>query len=258
MLSCILFAAARRKEMFSNAFSIANRISNQLIHDRRTLALLVFAPLLIASIVGVSTPDKSMLDYTAPAMLAMLILFFGFLLTGISFQRERSQGTLERLLAAPVSRLDIVGGYLCGFLLFALAQTLIIFFYMVYVLDINFMGEIWQIIIFQAFVGIGAVCLGTFASTFARNEFQIAQFIPVFILPQFFLCGLLWPVEQLPEYMQWISKFLPLTYAVDGLREIMLKGGSLADVWKELGVLVGFAAAMSVLAALTLRRGAAG
>ncbi|MFC1950022.1 ABC transporter permease, partial [Chloroflexota bacterium] len=121
----------RRPKILSNAFSIANRIINQLVRDRRTIGLLVFAPLLIASIVGVSIPDKQTLDYTAPAMLAMLILFFGFLLTGISFQRERSQGTLERLMASPVTRLDIVCGYLLGFLLFALAQTLIIFFYMV-------------------------------------------------------------------------------------------------------------------------------
>jgi ABC-2 type transport system permease protein len=147
---------------------------------------------------------------------------------------------------------------LFGFLLFALTQTLIIFFYMVYVLDINYRGEIWQIIIFQAAIGIGAVCLGTFASTFARNEFQIMQFIPIFILPQFFLCGLLWPVDQLPEYLQWVAKFLPLTYAVDGLREIMLHGKHLLDVWVELSVLVGFAVIMSVLAALSLRRGAAG
>ncbi|MFC2010655.1 ABC transporter permease, partial [Chloroflexota bacterium] len=216
--------------MLSNAFSIANRIINQLVRDRRTIGLLVFAPLLIASIVGVSIPDKQTLDYTAPAMLAMLILFFGFLLTGISFQRERSQGTLERLMASPVTRLDIVCGYLLGFLLFALAQTLIIFFYMVYVIDVNFLGELWQIIVFQAVIGIGAVCLGTFASTFARNEFQIMQFIPIFIVPQFFLCGLLWPVEQMPEYLQWISRFLPLTYGVDGLRDIMLAGKDLLDV----------------------------
>ncbi len=244
--------------MLSNAFSIAGRIINQLIRDRRTMGLLIIAPLLIASIVGVSVPDKRILDYTAPAMLAMLILFFGFLLTGISFQRERSQGTLERLMAAPVSRLDVVSGYLMGFLLFALAQTLIIFFYMVYVLDINFQGDLWQIIVFQAIIGVGAVCLGTFTSTFARNEFQIMQFIPIVILPQFFLCGLLWPVEQLPEYLQWIAKFLPLTYGVDGIRAMMLEGESLLGVIKEVGVLAGFAAGFVVLASLTLRRGTSG
>jgi len=241
--------------MLSNAFSIADRIIKQLLHDRRTLALLVFALLLIASIVGVSIPEKSILDYTAPAMMAMLVLFFGFLLTGISFQRERSQGTLERLMAAPVSRLNIVAGYLMGFLLFALLQTLIIFFYMVYVLDINFQGELWQIIVFQALIGIGSVCLGTFASTFARNEFQIMQFIPIIVLPQFFLCGLLWPVDGLPEYLQWIAKFLPLTYGVDGIRAMMLQGESLGDVAKEAWILAGFAVGFLILASLSLRRG---
>jgi ABC-2 type transport system permease protein len=243
--------------MLSNTFSIANRIINQLIHDRRTMGLLIIAPLLIASIVGVSIPDTRMLDYIAPAILATLILFFSFLLTGISFQRERSQGTLERLMASPVSRFDIVGGYLLGFLLFALVQTLIIFFYMVYVLDINFQGELWQIIVFEIIIGIGAVCLGTFASTFARNEFQIMQFIPIVILPQMFLCGLLWPVEQMPDYLQWIAKFLPLTYGVEGIRAMMLDGENLAGVGKEVGILAAFAVGFLVLASLTLRRGSA-
>lgn len=243
--------------MLSNAFSIANRIIKQLLHDRRTLGLLVFAPLLIASIVGVATPEKRMLDYTAPAMLAVLILFFGFLLTGISFQRERSQGTLERLMAAPVSRMSIVTGYLMGFLLFALLQTLIIFFYMVYVLDVNYQGEIWQIIIFQAIIGIGAVCLGTFASTFARNEFQIMQFIPIVIVPQFFLCGLLWPVDGMPDYLQWIAKFLPLTYGIDGIRAMMLEGKDLAGVAKEFWSLAGFTLVFLLLASLSIRRGRA-
>ncbi len=241
--------------MPGNALSIANRIINQLIRDRRTMGLLIIAPLLIASIVGVSIPEKTMLDYTAPAMLAMLIMFFGFLLTGISFQRERSQGTLERLMATPVSRLDIVGGYLLGFLLFALAQTLIIFFYMVYVLDVSFRGDLWEILVFEAIIGIGAVCLGTFASTFARNEFQIAQFIPIIIVPQMFLCGLLWPVSQMPDYLQWIAKFLPLTYGVDGIRALMLQGQNLLDIGKEIGVLLAYTVALLILAALTLRRG---
>jgi ABC-2 type transport system permease protein len=126
---------------------------------------------------------------------------------------------------------------------------------MVYVLDVNFQGELWQIIVFEIFIGVGAVCLGTFASTFARNEFQIMQFIPIIILPQFFLCGLLWPVEQMPNYLQWIAKFLPLTYGVDGIRAMMLEGDNLLEVGKELGILAAFAVVFLVLASLTLRRG---
>ncbi len=174
-----------------------------------------------------ASPIRRILDYTAPAILAFLILFFGFILTGISVLRERTQGTMERLMASPVSRLDIVGGYLLGFLLFALMQTLIIFFYMVYVLKVNYYGELWQILVFQVIIGIGAVCLGTFFSVFARNEFQMMQFIPLIIIPQIFLCGVLWPVSQMPEYLQWVAKFLPLTYGVDGIRALMLQGQEL-------------------------------
>jgi ABC-2 type transport system permease protein len=241
--------------MSSSTFTIAGRVMLQVIRDRRTIALLVIVPLVIASLVGVSTPDKSMLDYTAPAMLATLILFFGFIITGISVLRERSQGTMERLMASPISRMDVVVGYLLGFLLFALLQTLIIFFYMVYVLDINFHGELWQILIFQVLIGIGAVCLGTFFSIFARNEFQIMQFIPLIVLPQIFLCGVLWPISQMPDYLQWIAKFLPLNYGVEGIRAMMLEGQSLLDIGKDIGVLAAYAVGLLFLAAITLRRG---
>jgi ABC-2 type transport system permease protein len=241
--------------MSNRAFTIAGRVMRQLIRDRRTMALIVIVPLVIASIVGVSVPDKFILDYIAPAVLAVLILFFSFLLTGISVLRERTQGTLERLMASPVSRLDVVVGYLLGFLPFALLQTLIIFFYMVYVLNVNYYGELWQILVFQVIIGIGAVCLGIFCSIFAKNEFQMVQFIPLIILPQIFLCGLLWPVDQMPNYLQWVAKFLPLTYGVDGVRAMMLQGQNLLDIGKEVWVLLAFAVGLLVLAAVTMRRG---
>jgi ABC-2 type transport system permease protein len=244
--------------MSSSTLTIARRIINQLVRDRRTIALVVFVPLVIASIIGVSVPDKSVLDYVAPAMLAFLILFFAFILTGISVLRERTQGTLERLMASPVSRLDVVGGYLLGFLVFALLQTLIIFFYMVYVLNVNYQGELWQILVFQVIIGIGAVCLGTFCSVLAKNEFQMVQFVPLIIIPQLFLCGVLWPVDQMPNYLQWIAKFLPLTYGVDGMRAMMLQGQALLDIGKEIGVLAAFAVGLLILAAVTLRRGTSG
>jgi ABC-2 type transport system permease protein len=241
--------------MTSSTFSIAQRIITQLVRDRRTIALVVIVPLVIASLVGLAVPDKSLLDYTAPAIIATLILFFGFILTGISFLRERTQGTLERLMAAPVTRLDIVGGYLLGFLSFALLQTLIIFFYMVYVIKINYHGELWQILVFQAFIGIGAVCLGTFFSVFARSEFQMMQFIPMIIVPQIVLCGLLWDVSQMPSYLQWLAKILPLTYGVEGIRAMMLEGKGLLDIGKDVGVLAAYAVGLLILTSLTLRRG---
>jgi len=222
------------------------------------MVLIVVVPLVVMTLIGLSFPEGTVLDYIAPALLATMALFFSFLLTGISFLRERSQGTMERLMASPVSRLDIVVGYLFGFFIFALLQTLIVVLFTIYVLDVQYYGDLWQIFIFQIVIITAAVNLGIFISTFARNEFQMVQFIPLIIFPQIFLCGVIWPVEQMPNYLQWLSAILPLTYAVDGLRDIMLLGQSLLDVWFELAVLVGFTAIISILAAITLRRGAAG
>ncbi len=248
----------RVEVVLSQTFTIAGRIIQQLIRDRRTMALIVVVPLVVMTLIGLSFPESNVLDYIAPALLATLALFFSFLLTGISFLRERSQGTMERLMASPVSRLDIVVGYLFGFFMFALTQTLIILLFTIYVLDVHYYGDLWQIFVFQVVIIAGAVNLGIFISTFARSEFQMVQFIPLIIIPQVFLCGVIWPVEQMPDYLQWLSKIMPLTYAVDGLRDIMLAGKDLLDVWVELAVLIGFAVITSILAALTLRRGAAG
>jgi len=241
--------------MLSNTLTIAARTILQLSRDRRTLALILLVPLVIASLVGFSLPSKAILNATLPALVATLILFFGFLLSGIAFLRERSQGTRERLMASPVSRLDILVGYLLGFLLFAMAQTLILFFYAVYVLSAEFVGNLWQIVVFEVLIGTLSVCLGIFISAFARNEFQMIQFIPLIIVPQVFVCGLLFPVEQMPVLLQWLAKFLPLTYAVEGIRAVMLEGESLLGIGKDIVVLAGYAVGLMVLAGLSLRRG---
>jgi ABC-2 type transport system permease protein len=195
------------------------------------------------------------LDRYAPALIVTLALFFTFLLTGISFLRERSQGTLERLMASPVSRLDMVLGYIFGFFIFALTQVLIILLFTIYALNVNYSGDLWQIFVFLILIIIMAVCLGIFASTFAKNEFQMVQFIPLIILPQIFLCGVIFPMDQMNEVLQWIGKFLPLKYGVDGMREIMIYGKSLLDLGFDIGILAAFVIVMSILAAVGLRRG---
>jgi ABC-2 type transport system permease protein len=240
--------------MSANTLTLANRVIMQIARDRRTIALIIVAPLIIATIAGFSITNKMMLNSAAPGILATLILFFGFLITGISFLRERTQGTLERLLVGPVSRMDIVAGYLLGLVLFALLQTLIMFFYMVYVLDISYRGDLWQILVFQIIIAIMAVSMGTFFSAFARNEFQMIQFIPVIIVPQIFLSGLFIPTNQLPVVLEWISKFLPLTYGVEGIKALMQQGQSLLDIGKDIGILAAFAVAFLILASLTLKK----
>ena len=185
-----------------NTLTIAQRTIIQLARDRRTLALIVIVPLVISSLIGVSLPSKAVLNSTLPAILAMLVLFFGFLLSGIAFLRERSQGTREQLMASPVSTTDILAGYLLGFLILAAASDFDPVLLLGVCFNVTFTGSLWQIILFQVLIGIMSVCLGIFISAFARNEFQMVQFIPLIIVPQVFVCGLLFPVSQMPDYLQ--------------------------------------------------------
>jgi len=185
-------------------------------------------------------------------------IFFSFLLTGVSFIRERSQGTMERIMASPLSRIDMVIGYLLGFFVLALIQMLIVVLFTVYVLDAYAAaGSVWQIIIFQVLLAALGVTMGIFASIFSRNDFQMIQTIPLNLFPQLFLGGVIWPIEQMHEILQWVANFLPLTYAVEGMREIMLQGASLLDVGYEIGILVAFTIFFTILSAFTLRRRAA-
>ena len=186
--------------------------------------------------------------------MAVFTLFFTFILTGVSFLRERSQGTLERVLTTPVGRADILVGYLLGFLIFAALQSLMILLFTIVVLQVDYQGSLWQIFVLLLVLTIVAVNLGIFISTFARNELQVVQFIPIVFAPQVFLSGVILPVDQLPGYFQAVADVLPLTYAVEGLRDIMLRGHSLGDVGLELSVLVAYAVVLLALAAVTVRR----
>ena len=183
--------------------AIASRIINQIARDHRSLALIIVAPVIVMSLVGFSFADQQpILDQVAPGLIGAFVLFFVFILTGVSFLRERSQGTLERLLTTPVGRADILAGYLLGFLPFAGIQSLVILLYTIFALRIDYEGYLWQIFVLLVVVTIMAVNLGIFISTFARNEFQVVQFIPVILLPQIFLSGAVLPFEQLPGYFQ--------------------------------------------------------
>ncbi|MBI2916433.1 MAG: ABC transporter permease [Chloroflexi bacterium] len=239
--------------------ALASRVVRQLRRDRRTLGLIFMVPLVVMSLIAVSLPEVpgpvDVLDFLAPALLAAFVLLFVFVLTGVSFLRERSLGTLERLMASPVSRWDIILGYLAGFFLLASLQSLAVLLFTIFVLQVNYEGALWQVFVFQMVITVAAVNLGIFFSVFARNELQVVQFIPLVIVPQLLLSGVMWPVEQMPGYLQAVSKVLPLTYAVRGLRAIMLEGRGLGSLGLELGVLVGFAGLMVLLAASSLRRG---
>src|SRR5579862_1133647 len=217
------------------------------------------------------SPDADQLDVLAPVFLGLFAYFFVYILTGVSFLRERVGGTLERLLATPVTRAEIVIGYSLGFSLFAAIQVLVLTLFVLGHVDIPAIGPIgaWTLglnvqtagsplvaFIVALLLAVGAVNLGIFLSTFARTELQIVQFIPLVIVPQGLLGGVFWPVDRLPAALQALAQIMPVKWAVDALREVMLKGADLGSsaVQADLLVLVGLALLFVVLGAATIKR----
>jgi len=201
-------------------------------------------------------PNLDALDYLGAGLIGLVVFFLVFVVTSVSFLRERTQGTLERLMATPLRRAEIVVGYMIGFTVLALIQSAEVLLFSLYVLKLYNAGSVWLIFLVVVLMALAAVNLGVFTSMFARTEFQAVQFIPLVIVPQVLLSGILVPVSTEPGWMQVISKVLPLTYAVDGLRSLMIRGADLS--WPVLqldtGVVFGFCVLMVVLASLTLRR----
>jgi ABC-2 type transport system permease protein len=193
-------------------------------------------------------------DALAPVFVGLFAFFFVFLLTSVAFLRERSQGTIERLMVSPLSKTELVLGYLLGFTLFALLQSAIILLYVIYVLRVHYAGNLGLLFLVTIALTIGGVNMGIFASAFARNELQVMQFIPLLIVPQALLGGLFFPVQTLPVVLKQAAYVMPLTYANFALQGVMLKGYGLADIWPDLLFLVGFAVVMIVAAAFSLRQ----
>jgi ABC-2 type transport system permease protein len=217
------------------------------------------------------SPTADQLDALAPVFLGFFAYFFVFILTGISFLRERVGGTLERLLATPVTRAEIVLGYSIGFSFFAAIQVLLLTAFVLAKIDVPALGPIPAFTIGLdvqsagspafAFVvalllAIGAVNLGIFLSTYARTELQVVQFIPLVIVPQGLLGGIFWPVDRLPDILQAVAHVMPVTYAVDALREVMIKGADIGStaVQGDLAILAGIAVFFIVLGAGTIKR----
>ena len=201
-------------------------------------------------------PSYTLLDYLAPVLIALFAFFFIFMLSTVSFLRERTSGTLERLLATPLTRIELVLGYLGGFALFALIQALIILAFTVFVLKVQYRGNLATIFIVEAVLVVSAVSLGLAISAFARNELQAVQFVPLVLLPQVFLSGLLVPIDQLSSVLRPLAALMPLTYANEALRSVMVKGYALSDplILRDIGILAAFALVMAAGAVMSIRR----
>jgi ABC-2 type transport system permease protein len=197
--------------------------------------------------------DMKTLDYLGPLLIGFFIFFFVFLISGVSFLRERTTGTLERLLATPIRRYEVVLGYLIGFGVFTILQTAIISSYSIWVLEIYNVGNFGLILVISIVIALCALSFGMFISAFANNELQIIQFIPIVIVPQAFFAGI-FPIRGMEEALQILSKFMPLTYAGEALRDVMTCGASIYDVAPDLLVLLGFTVVFGVLNVFALKK----
>jgi ABC-2 type transport system permease protein len=201
-------------------------------------------------------PGYDTLDYFGAAFIGLIVFFLVFVITIVSFLNERSQGTLERLMASPLRRGEIVLGYMLGFTVLALVQAVEVLVFALAVLRIQNHGNVLLIFGMEALMVIAAVNLGIFLSMFARSEFQAVQFIPLVIVPQVLLSGIIFPVSTEPAPLQWLSNMLPLTYAVNGMRDIMVKGADLtwSSLQLDLAVVAAFGIVLIVAGTATLRR----
>ncbi|ALC05823.1 hypothetical protein CDES_07050 [Corynebacterium deserti GIMN1.010] len=238
-------------------FATLTRVLRQLAGDKRSIALILLAPVLLMSLfyyIYSSTPEqKQLFVMISTVMIAVFPLMLMFLVTSVTMQRERNAGTLERLWTTRIHRFDLIGGYALAFGLMAVLQSLLMVLTLRYLLGVETESEWWISTIIAAITGITGVALGLLSSAFARTEFQAIQTLPLLIVPQILLCGLLVPRDELPDVLRWMSDALPLSYAVDAALEASRTGlGS--EVVRDIGICLAFAVGFLLLAALSMPR----
>ncbi|MBO9607234.1 MAG: ABC transporter permease [Paenibacillaceae bacterium] len=195
----------------------------------------------------------STFDNIGPVLIGFFSFFFVFMLAGVAFLRERTTGTMERLLATPIRRSEIVAGYLLGFGVFTLLQAALIAAYAIGVLGLYMEGAIWLVLLLNLLLTLTALTLGTLLSSYASTEFQIIQFIPIVIVPQVFFSGL-FNLEAMSVWLQKLSYIMPLYYGADAMRGVMLRGEGFADIQLDVYVLLAFSVAFALLNVIALKK----
>lgn len=236
-------------------FATTARVLRQLSHDKRTIALVFVVPVVLMGLLAWIYSDNIFIfDRIGPALLGIFPFIMMFMITTITTLRERSSGTLERLMTTRIGKLDILLGYAISFGLLATLQGIVTSLAALYLYGLDVAGPEWLLIVVALLNAVLGSALGLLASAFARTEFQAQQFMPAFILPQLLLCGLLVPVAKLPDALHTVANVLPVTYAVDALQRITKEVAISDRMYWDMLVIVGYASVAIVLAALTLRR----
>ena len=234
--------------------AVATRVWTQLRRDHRTLVMLLALPCILEVLLWwIFDAQPAVFDRIGPALLAIFPFFVMFLVTSITTLRERSSGTLERLFTMPMGKLDFLAGYALAFGAVAAVQAGIATAVSVTLLDLTIRGTSALLVVVGVANAVLGTALGLFVSAFARTEFQAVQFLPAVVVPQILLCGLLVPREQLPAVLEAVSTVLPLTWAVDAMQQLATTAAT-GEVWRDIAIVAGFAAAALALGAATLQR----
>ena len=237
-------------------YAVATRVLTQIRRDHRTAAMLLVLPCLLITLLWWMFKDTGggvVFDRLGPGLLALFPFIIMFLVTSVTTLRERSSGTLERLLAMPMGKLDFLLGYAIAFGVVAAVQSALAVLLAVGVLDLDVQGPVWLLTVVAIADAVLGSALGLFVSAFATTEFQAVQFMPAFVIPQILLCGLFVARDQLPTVLERVSDVLPLSYATDAM-QTLTRTTSTGDVWQNVGVVTAFALAALALGAATLRR----
>jgi len=235
-------------------FAVTGRVLTQVRRDHRTLAMLLVVPTLLITLLWWMFEDQGpVFDRLGPALVALFPFIVMFLVTSVTTLRERSSGTLERLLAMPMGKLDFLLGYALAFGLIAAVQSALAVGMSVGLLGLDVEGPIWLLTVVAVADAVLGAALGLFVSAFAQTEFQAVQFMPVVVIPQILLCGLLVARDRLPDVLHAVSDVLPLSYAVDAMQHLT-RSTSTGEVWADLAVVTGFVLGGLAMGAATLRR----
>jgi ABC-2 type transport system permease protein len=239
----------------ARTLATARRVLRQLSHDRRTIALLLLVPvLLLVLLYYVFDADRRAFDGIGASLLGIFPLVTMFLVTSIATLRERTSGTLERLLSMPLGKGDLIAGYALAFGVLAIAQASIATGVAIWLLDLNFAGSPWLLLLIALLDAILGTALGLFVSAFAASEFQVVQFMPAVVFPQILLCGLFAPRDTMQPVLEYISNVLPMSYAVDGMNEVLQHTEATGDFVRDIAIVAGVAVLVLCLGAATLRR----
>jgi ABC-2 type transport system permease protein len=239
----------------TRTLATAQRVLEQLRRDPRTVALLLVVPTLLVVLMRyVFDAQPQTFDTIGPPLIGLFPFITMFLVTSITMLRERTTGTLERLMSMPVAKLDLLAGYGLAFGALATLQALIVAGVAYLFLGLDTAGPAWAVVVLAIANALLGMSLGLFVSAFAQSEFQAVQFMPAFVLPQLLLCGLFVPRDQMAPLLEAISYALPLTYAYDALDRVASDGSLGAAGWADVAVVVAVTVLSLVLGALTLRR----